>query len=151
MTKTSAASADLDRLNGFVGVWNTEGEMKATPSGQPVKFKASDTYEWLPGGHFLLHRFEADMPDGRVQGIEVIGYSHETGSYPMHSFDSAGNTTLMQARMEQDTWTFVGESLRFTGGFRESGKVFAGLWEQRPDDGSAWIPLMDVQLNKTEA
>ncbi|MGH7725605.1 MAG: DUF1579 family protein [Candidatus Eiseniibacteriota bacterium] len=66
MKHDSAATSELGRLNPFVGVWNTEGEMRNTPSGSSTKFKATDTYEWLPGGHFLLHRFDANMPDGNV-------------------------------------------------------------------------------------
>jgi hypothetical protein len=147
--KTTAASAELEQLNPFVGVWKTEGEMKAGPNAQ-VKFTAVDTYEWLDGGHFLVHRFDADMPDGKVQGIEVIGYNRETKSYPMHSFDNSGKVSLMQARLEQDTWTFEGESIRFRGGFQNGGKVFAGLWELRSGEGAAWQPLMQVSLMKIE-
>jgi hypothetical protein len=150
MTKQTAASTHLARLNAFAGVWDTNGEIKAGPSGQPVKFTATDAYEWLPGGHFLLHRFEADMPDGKVEGIEVIGYNQETKSYPMHSFDNSGNASVMHARIENDTWIFTGESLRFTGRFLDNGKVFAGLWELRSSDGSAWQPWMDVKLRKVE-
>jgi hypothetical protein len=149
MTKPTAASPELERLNPFVGVWDTNGEMKTSATGQPTKFKASDRYEWLPGGHFLLHRFEANMPDGRVEGIEIIGYSRESDSYPMHSFDSSGNASVMQARREDDRWTFVGEKTRFTGGFRDRGTVFAGLWELRSDDDDAWQPWMDVRLTKS--
>jgi hypothetical protein len=147
--KTTAASADLERLNPFVGVWKTEGEMRTDPNA-PARFTAMDTYEWLPGGYFLLHHFDADMPDGKVQGIEVIGYSPETNSYPMHSFDNSGKASIMQARLEQDTWTFIGESMRFTGGFHDDGKVFAGLWESRSGEGAAWQPLMNVRLMKIE-
>ena len=100
----TAASTNLERLNPFVGVWDTEGEMKTIALGQSAKFKATDTYEWLPGGHFLLHRFDADMPQGKVQGIEVIGYMPESDTYPMYSFDSTGNTNLMQSRIEKETW-----------------------------------------------
>jgi hypothetical protein len=150
MMKSAAASTDLERLNLFVGVWDTEGEMKAISSGRPTKFRATDTYEWLPGGHFLLHRFDADMPDGKVQGIESIGYSQENNSYPMHSFDSLGNAVLMQARIEKDTWTFVGEGIRFSGGFRDNGRVFAGLWELRSGDAATWHPWMEVRLKKVE-
>lgn len=150
MTKQTAASTDLECLSAFVGVWDTEGEMKASPSRQFMKFKATDTYEWLPGGHFLLHRFDADMPDGNVKGIEVIGYSQESKSYPMHSFDSLGNASVMHARIDQETWTFLGESTRFTGGFRDNGKVFAGVWELRSNDTSAWQLWMDVELRKVE-
>lgn len=148
--KPRAASIELERLNPFVGAWDTEGEIKNSPSKQSAKFRATDTYEWLPGGHFLLHRFDAAMPDGKIQGIEVIGYSREHDSYPMRSFDSLGNTNLMQARLEMNTWTFVGEGIRFTGGFRDSGRIFAGLWELRSSDGAAWRPWMDVRLRKVE-
>jgi len=123
--------------------------MKRSALGQSEKFKATDTYEWPPGGHFLLHRFDADMPDGRVQGIEVIGYSHKSDSYPMHSFDSIGNAILMQARVEKESWTFLGEAIRFIGGFRENGKVFTVLWEFRSAD-APWQPLMDVTLTKVK-
>jgi hypothetical protein len=150
MTKQEAASTALGRLNGFVGAWETEGEVKASPSGQPVKFKATDNYEWLPGGHFLLHRFDADMPEGNINGIEVIGYDKETSSYPMHSFDSQGNAVVMQGRVDEDAWRFVGETTRFTGRFRDGGKVFAGTWELRSEDGSKWQPWMDVTLRKVE-
>ena len=147
--KTTAASPDLERLDLFVGAWKTEGEIK-TSNGRPARFTATDTYEWVSGGHFLLHRFEADMPDGKVQGIEVIGYSQETNSYPMHSFDNSGKASMMQARVELDTWTFVGEAVRFTGSFGDQGKIFEGLWESRSGEGAAWQPWMNVRLMKTE-
>jgi hypothetical protein len=90
------------------------------------------------------------MPDGKVQGIEIIGYNRENDSYPMQSFDSRGNTNVMHARLEKDKWTFFGEGIRFTGGFRNYGRVFAGLWELRPGDDAAWQPWMDVRLRKVE-
>jgi hypothetical protein len=151
LTKVTAATAELERLDRFVGVWSTEGEIKAGPSEQLAIFRAIDIYEWLPGGQFLLHRFDADMPDGKVQGIEVIGYSHETNSYPMYSFDNSGNVSLMQACVESETWTFVGQAARFTGGFLDNGKVFAGVWERRSgDDDAPWQYWMDVRLTKVE-
>jgi hypothetical protein len=150
MAKQKAASTDLGRLTAFVGEWKTKGEIKNSPSGQPVKFKAKDHYEWLQGGHFLLHRFDADMPEGNIKGIEIIGYNPETASYFMHSFDSQGNATVMQGRMEGDTWKFVGERARFTGSFDDQERILAGVWELRSADGSGWEPWMDVKLRKTE-
>jgi hypothetical protein len=142
------ASSDLARLSPFVGVWKTDGELDGGASGQSRTLRATDSYEWLPGGYFLLHRFDADMPDGKVQGIEVIGYSRDSDSYPMHSFDSTGTATVMQARVDEEDWTFVGESLRFTGRFRDGGGVFAGSWEVRSGVNGSWQPLMHVTLRK---
>lgn len=149
MERQTPASTDLVPLNAFIGVWDTEGEINTGSSGQAVSFRARDTYEWLSGGHFLLHWFDADMPEGTVRGIEVIGYSHEN-TFHMHSFDSLGNANVMTARVENDTWTFTGESMRFTGSFQEDGMVFAGLWEMRSGDESTWKPWMNIRLRKVE-
>lgn len=136
------------RLDAFVGIWKTEGEIRASASGPAARFRATDTYEWLPGGFFLVHRFEAQMPDGETQGIEIIGYDAERKTYPMHSFDSQGNASVMQASVEDGTWIFTGEALRFTGSFQDGGNTITGLWEQRSDDGGQWLPWLDVKLTK---
>lgn len=136
------------RLEAFVGTWKTQGEARATAASPAVRFEASDSYEWLPGGFFLVHRWDAHMPDGQTQGIEIIGYDAESRTYTMHTFDNQGNAGVMQASVEGDTWTFTGESLRFTGSFRDGGNTIAGMWEQRSQDGSHWIPWLDVTLTK---
>jgi hypothetical protein len=150
MTMQAAATTDLHHLDPFVGVWNTEGEIRGDPSQPASRFRAADIYEWLAGGYFLLHRFEAAMPDGKVKGIEIIGHNKEDDCYPMHSFDNFGNAGVMQARIRDGIWTFAGESMRFSGGFRNNGLIFAGSWELRSDDGSDWRPWMDVTLMKAE-
>ncbi len=122
--------------------------MKTDPSGPPVTFHAIDTYEWLPGGFFLIHRWDAHMPDGDTKGVEIIGYDASRKTYPMHSFDDQGNHSVMQATVDGDTWRFTGESARFAGGFRDGGRTFAGLWERRSSEGGSWRPWMDVVLTK---
>jgi hypothetical protein len=136
------------RLEVFVGNWDTEGTITKSPFGPRVRFRALDSYQWVPGGFFLLHRWDAHMPDGRTQGIEVIGYDAAKGTYTLRSFDSAGNTEIMTGTVTGDTWTFEGKTLRFRGGFRDGGNTLAGMWEQRSDDAAPWVYLMDVKLSK---
>ena len=88
------------------------------------------------------------MPDGEFKGVEIIGYDASSQTYPMHAFDSWGNTAVMRATVEGDAWMFAGESMRFRGGFRDEGKTFAGVWEQRSRGGSNWLPWMDITLTK---
>jgi len=150
MSKISPATIYHEPLDVFVGVWKTAGEEKGGAERPSVKFTAEDTYEWLPGGYFLFHRFDADMPDGNVKGVEIIGYSTESQTFPMYSFDSLGNATVLQGKNEGERWTILGESIRFTGSFSDNGKTFNGLWEMRSDGGAAWQPWMDVTLRKME-
>lgn len=138
------------RLGAFVGTWATEGEIKGGPSGPRSKVRAIDIYEWLPGGFFLLHKGDSHMPDGRTQGIEVIGYDPASDAYSMHSFDSAGRVAVMRASVEREEWTFEGPSLRFTGGFRDGGDTWAGTWTQRSSEGAEWFPWMNITLSKVK-
>ena len=146
----TAATPELELLKKFVGIWDTEGHVMSDPSGERIKFKGTDTYEWLPGGYFLLHRYEAIMPQGNITGIEIIGYNRESDTYSMYSFDSQGNADVMEGRFEMDNWTFIGGSALFSGGFGDGGKVFTGLWEKRSGKGADWQPWMEVSLNKVE-
>lgn len=148
--KRTAASSELECLDPFVGIWDTEGRVMNGPAGEPVKFKATDTFEWLPGGHFLFHRFEANLPEGPLVGIEIIGYDTQRSAYTMYAFDSLGSANIMEGHYEMDSWTFIGNSMLFSGGFRDQGKVFAGLWERRSADGHDWLPWMELTLHKVE-
>jgi len=136
------------RLEPFVGQWKTEGTIQATPTGPGQKFHAVDTYEWVPGGYFVLHRWDAHMPDGRTQGIEILGYDAARATYTVQSFDSAGNSDAMTASVAGDAWTFEGKSLRFRGSFRDGGNRLVGEWDQRTDETADWEHFMDVQLSK---
>jgi hypothetical protein len=72
----------------LVGTWKTVGEIRASPSGPAVKVHATDAYEWLPGEVFVVHRWNAHMPDREITGIEIIGHDTPRGTYSMLSFDS---------------------------------------------------------------
>jgi hypothetical protein len=88
------------------------------------------------------------MPDGRTQGVEIIGYDSASETYTLHSYDNSGNTDVMHARVVNDKWTFEGKLLRFTGGFRDAGDTLAGIWERRPDEGAPWVHWLDVSLSR---
>ena len=126
------------------------GTIKESPSSSGLSFHAVDNYEWVPGGFFVLHRWDAQMPDGRKQGVEILGYDAARATYTVQSFDSEGNTDLMQGSVVDGTWTFEGKSLRFRGGFRDGGNSLVGVWEKRAGEAAAWEHLMDVKLSKVD-
>lgn len=149
MTDISAAHPMLAPLAAFVGSWNTRGEVKLLgPSGRSAPFQASDSYEWLHGGHFLLHRYVAQMPDGTVEGIEIIGYDTSRKIYTMQSYDNQGKTNTLQASVDGEQWTFTGGNLRFRGSFGADGQVFGGTWEMRERINAPWRPWMTIELQR---
>jgi hypothetical protein len=83
-----APSTEIQRLQIFVGKWNTEGETHASvdapavkvafvdtdewlsygsgqsrenPYDSSVRWSAEESYEWLPGGFFLVNNFNAPI------------------------------------------------------------------------------------------
>lgn len=154
MTSTSEAGAqppragpEHERLAPFAGRWKTAGQVLASDAGPALEIAGTDEYEWMPGGFFLLHRVDVRIGGERVQALEIIGWDAGRGRYFMRSFDSQGGTGEMRASVDGDgTWTFSGETERFTGTFSDGGDTLSGRWERR--EGERWLPWMDVRLAK---
>lgn len=133
------------KLEAFIGKWKTTGVIRATAENPEIEIGGTDTYEWLPGGFFLLHQVDVYVGDDRNQTHEIIGFDPQLGSYTMQHFDNQGNTGTMQASVNNGVWTFLGDSLRFTGSFSQEGNVLSGIWE-RLEDGKNWSHFMDIKL-----
>jgi hypothetical protein len=65
--------AGQQRLNVFVGTWHMEGQQCEGPIGPAANIRAVETYEWLPGEFFLVHRFEGRVGDVEAGCLEIIG------------------------------------------------------------------------------
>jgi hypothetical protein len=135
-------------LSKFMGKWNTTGTIPASDKSPEIKISGTDTYEWLPGGYFLLHKVDVLMGNDRNETFEVIGFDEHENHYTMQHYDNKGNSGLMIASCKDGVWTFLGENLKFTGGFKNQDNEFSGIWE-RSTDGQSWEHLMEIRLFKT--
>lgn len=136
-----------NHLDKFVGKWNTEGLVLPTATSAGIEVKGTDTYEWLPGGFFLLHKVDVNIGDDKVQTFEVIGLDRGANHYTMQHYDNKGNSGSMTATLADALWIFKGESLLFKGGFSEEDTVFSGVWEQLNKE-KVWTPYMNIKLTK---
>jgi hypothetical protein len=109
--------------------------------------QAVDTYEWLPGGFFLLHRVDGRMGEDPVHVLEIIRYDASSDAYVTQSFDNQGNIAVYRAILQGSAWTIRGDSERFTGAFSEDRSTLTGTWEQARD-GRTWTPWMTITLSK---
>jgi Protein of unknown function (DUF1579) len=157
-----APSPPTRRLGALVGRWRSEGHVVGDP---PVPITGTDTYEWLPGGFFLLHHVDVLIGQQQVQAIELIGgYDPATDSYTARAYDDQGNVTVMGARVdEQGVWRFTGggdvaavarpASADAGGAVRSTLTVspdrsgMTARWE-RSDDGASWQPWMDMTFTR---
>jgi hypothetical protein len=91
------AAEDMRQLELLVGRWRTQGWTRPTPAAPRARIEAVDTYEWLPGGHALLHRVDALVGEEKVEGAEIIGYDPPRGGYVTQYFGNDGRTRTRRA------------------------------------------------------
>lgn len=115
------------RLNVFVGEWDARGEVEHEQQSSGVRSRS--TYEWLPGGFFLVHKFQSRLAGGKViEGIEII--EHDGEKYVSHRFDSNGTSRRYDIEVTGTTWTFSSEEDRGILEIERDGMTIT--WEQ-PD------------------
>ena len=56
-----APGPEHERLGPFVGRWTTTGRQYTGPFGPEAEFTATESFEWLTGGYFLIHRLEGRL------------------------------------------------------------------------------------------
>ncbi|MDF3026026.1 MAG: hypothetical protein K0S23_333 [Fluviicola sp.] len=140
-------SLEYEQLNRFVGKWKTTGKIPASGASPEINVSGSDTYEWLPGGFFLLHKVDVLLGDDKNETLEIIGFDKQRDLYTMQHYDNKGNSGFMTADYKDGVWTFLGDNLRFKGGFKKNDTEFSGVWEQS-SDGKDWTHFMEIRLTK---
>jgi hypothetical protein len=138
----AAEDAAMGRLEPFVGEWRLPG------GGRTV-------FEWLPGGRFLVQRWEVPLPEV-PDGIAIIGFDRDRGTYLQHYFDSRGVARVYEMGFADGVWTLRRESAdfspldfsqRFRGTFGDDGRTITGQWESS-GDGSSWDHDFDLTYTK---
>lgn len=134
----------------FVGTWNTTGRVLATKTSAEIIISGTDTYEWLPGKFFLLHKAAVWMGNDKSETFEIIGADRNKQLFTMQYYDNKGNSGSMTATYVDGVWTYLGDTLQFNGCFKNNDKEFSGIWKQSTD-GESWTHIMDIKLVKAES
>ncbi len=150
MNKTS-----LEHLNVFHGKWLTSGTQHQGPLGDAAKITAVETYEWLPGERFLIHRFDGRVGDNPAACIEVIGRDAADDDYPVNTFYNNGVANQWRLNERDGSWLLTGKwdaggepaDVRCTTVFSDDGCAMAGKWEYSRD-GSNWETFWEVDARK---
>jgi hypothetical protein len=134
-------------LEPFVGVWDTNGTILDADGKPAGELKATDTYEWFPGGFFLIHQVDGHMGDAEVKALEVIGAGAREHSCVARSYDNAGQSEEYEVALSGRKWTIDGKTQRFRGQLTDDLRTLEGQWELT-EDGSTWRPWMRIRLIK---
>lgn len=142
------------QLDVFAGSWRARGESFGSPeqsADEPrangVVWTSEESYEWLPGGFFMLHKWDAKVGTHPFKGTEIIGYDESAGTFFTRMFDNAGNHPEYVATVAGNVWTFEEPSTRAMVSVSNDGNRMELHWEWRKDGGD-WLPLCDRTANR---
>jgi len=147
-------SAAHRQLDVFVGTWRARGlsfggpeQVAADPRALAVSWTSEETYEWLPGGFFMLHTWDAKVGTHPFKGTEILGYDESEGGYFSRMFDNGGNHPEYTATVNGNVWIFTEESTRAAVTMSNDGNRMDLRWEWRQGEGE-WLPLCDRTANR---
>jgi hypothetical protein len=142
------SGAQLKKLNFLIGKWHTEGEILQGAAGTSKQIRGMDSYEWVAGGAFILHRVDVFMGSKRTEVVEIIGYDEKRRSYVMISFDDQGASVTMYAVLQKSGVLKLGDTkMRALLTANKAGSSMSAKWELS-ENGKLWKPWMIIKLDK---
>ena len=143
----------MERLDVFVGEWSMAAKFKDLP---PADAGARVVFEWMPGGRFLIQRWEVPVPEA-PDGIAIIGADPEhAGDFLKHYFDTRGVARVYRMSLTDRVWKLWRDtpdfspldfSQRYTGTFADDGTTITGSWEIS-HDGKTWEHDFELTYTK---
>lgn len=148
---------ELEKLEYFVGKWNSQGHLKPGLLGAGGKMTLSEHYRWMDGGFFLTLRSEFESPAlGDGTGMAYMGYDTSRKVYTYDEFNSIGEVQHSTGRVEGNTWTWTGEQ-HLGGDIRKTRFIVKTLSPttyvftfEISVDGNDWSAVMDGKAAKEE-
>jgi hypothetical protein len=140
----------LRRLEPLLGTWS----MQAIFPGQPPTDDGGRlSFERLPGGGFVVQRWEVPVPEA-PNGIAVIGWNADRGTLLQHYFDTRGVARVYAMGFVEGVWTLSRDEADFSPlDFRQrwrgslDGDTITGAWEIC-HDGTSWEHDFDLRYQR---
>jgi Protein of unknown function (DUF1579) len=122
----------LRQFDRFIGTWEMKGRTVGSDVDDVVGIVS---YSWLPGGFFLEQKVKITFTNIEVEGVEIIGYDPETGTFPSTVYSSLfGSPLPYRWILDGDELTIKAETLHATyhGRWSDEGRTFSGGWRGDP-------------------
>lgn len=161
-TPRPLGSNDQARLQIFAGTWRFEGRAHASPFGPASLISGVESFEWLSGKNFMIHRLDGRAGDAPIACIEIIGPDRPSkGESKTHTgfiartFYDTGATNVWSMNEQDGTWRLAGTwmdgedpvKVRCTINFHERGTRRTAKWEYS-SDGDRWQTFWDTSATK---
>jgi hypothetical protein len=103
-------AAELDRLDKWVGSWESTGECTMAGAEKPMKCTGKNTVAWDCDNRVLVEHFEGQMEgsDSKFKGIGIWTWDSRMNKYRIWWFDSFGEASdgVATYNEKEDIWNF---------------------------------------------
>jgi hypothetical protein len=143
-------------LDPFVGIWSTEGRQYAGAFGPAARVLARESFRWLTGGRFLVHRLEGLLGAVRMACIDVIERQPFSSGYRMDTFYHDGRSQIWHLEERAGTWIIRADwplpggakrKVRCMQQFDNGGDRRTATWESS-SNGTKWETFWNVISTK---
>jgi hypothetical protein len=147
----AARSADLRKLDFFVGRWDVAGRMRDDPA-KPLKpISGGETCAWAAGGFAVTCTEKTGGEGGGWEGVYILGYDQAAGTYFVHGIEKPGSSLHAVGKLEGDRWTWFtdaapdGSRLRYT---FAPGAAGSRTLTVEAGSGDAWAAIAEVTYSR---
>jgi hypothetical protein len=148
-TPTVQPVEHLAALAPIIGRWRSSGTVLDADGTITDRIVGTDTYTWLPGGHWIVHEVAVAMGDEPTHALELIGGRDEaTGGWQMHAFDTADSPGRMVLTVvEPGLLLLQGDGIRSWLRPEAGPNSMTTRWEREVDGD--WLTWMDMRFDRT--
>ena len=146
---------ELEKLRGWIGSWEYEGESQATPLGPASKIEGEMTVRPILDGQFMEFSGGRKGAEESYHWLEIDGYDPLSKNYMMTGFGSDGSVNSSTYTFENNTIVFSGTYLLGEKKYKIRGTInpapgFKSGVEKREVsfDGKTWVPLFKITFAK---
>ncbi len=146
---------EAGKLAVWVGAWQYEGEVQASPVGPAAKVSGRETSRLAMDGFAVEWTAEETGPFGGVRWGEVDVYDPVAKNYPFFGYQNDGafwSGAMIQSGSgwkSTGTWTMKGTTYKFREdrSFSPDGKTWT--WKNEiSTDGKTWLPFSQGKVTK---
>jgi hypothetical protein len=102
-------SPDHKKLEYYLGKWNLESDVKASPFGPAGKNSGIEEVELGPGGFFVIFHDDIKGP-APTKATGILGYDGGAKNYTYYGVDSSGGVNVGTGKVAGNAWTWNTES-----------------------------------------
>jgi len=153
------ASAQVKKLDVWVGDWTYEGMEGPNPLEKGGPFSGKLSNKWVLNNSFIESHWEEKNPTGNLEGVEIHGYDPLTKRFFYHGYSSDGGTMMGTGVHSQNTWAGTAKMIdkdgkammvRTVSRFTDENQSVAVTWDLSQDEGKTWTPWLNFTMKKAK-